>query len=854
MKIADLTDRIPQLGASGPRRLALTEVAGNLTFTANTVTAWFTLDDKVWPFQPDDEREQDLATIAAQYAGLAGHPIHLRRTSRPFPAARWAANMTSHATPLPDVAVPSPRSGVNLPRGPRPTAPTWRQHAFAMEEHLRYGDYRLGRTHLGVTFARPMRINLPGRKSTGVTDALAKRIENVTAALAAPGMAAQPTTPEELLWLIYRSVGLGHNPPTHRPGSVGPDDIDEFLDAIDMVRGPYASTTQIVDRRTGQVRHVAVLTVGRMEPLTIPQVHQPWLHLAQQVGFEVEVSSRVNILGPAATRGSIGRQLRIVNFQQRDYAEHNLPEPPELSRLIDRARRVGDEIDTGLPVDACRAHGFHRFAVSADTQAECLEQVRELVGLYERELHITLTHPKAQVALAREFVPGEPLAKTGYVRRMPVRLLAAAVPQATGAVGDDRGDLIGETVGADRRPVFLDLHYPMEVREGSGLAVLVAAPGGGKSTLMGALGYLAARRGVQVTLLDPSGPLSRLCALPELRPYSRVVNLVGAERGTLAPYAMIPTPRREDYPAGRAGDDAYAADVANARADRKELVLDIATMLLRPATVRSDEKMEALQTAIRAVPATDDATLDDVIRALEFVGNHESSVAAKSVAGQLSDVAELPYARLFFGTPPPGTLGTDVPFTVITMTGLRLPNLAVDREEWSTQERIAVPMLYLGYQLAVRRCYGGPMKRRKFVGLDEAHFMADWPSARAFSIRLARDSRKWNIAALVASQNPKDVLRLDVQNLVSTTFVGRIAKNPKVAAGALEMLDLPAGAGYEPTLAGLSRQLDTTSDDRLGYREFVIRDVDDRIQKVRVDFSYLPKLLTALDTTPGGTE
>lgn len=32
----------------------------------------------------------------------------------------------------------------------------------------------------------------------------------------------------------------------------------------------------------------------------------------------------------------------------------------------------------------------------------------------------------------------------------------------------------------------------MEVRERSGLAVFVAEPGGGKSTLLGALGYLAA--------------------------------------------------------------------------------------------------------------------------------------------------------------------------------------------------------------------------------------------------------------------------------------------------------------------------------------------------------------------------
>src|SRR6185369_16871236 len=157
---------------------------------------------------------------------------------------------------------------------------------------------------------------------------------------------------------------------------------------------------------------------------------------------------------------------------------------PELERLAKRALSIGDEISTGLPVDSSRAHGWHRIAVGGRTREECLER-------------------------ARQFIPGEPLANTGYLRRMPVKLFAAALPQAASTVGDRRGDLIGRTAGTCRRPVFLDLHFPMEIRERSGLAVFVAEPGGGKSTLMGALGYLSARRGVQVTLLDPSGPLAR---------------------------------------------------------------------------------------------------------------------------------------------------------------------------------------------------------------------------------------------------------------------------------------------------------------------------------------------------------
>jgi len=209
----------------------------------------------------------------------------------------------------------------------------------------------------------------------------------------------------------------------------------------------------------------------------------------------------------------------------------------------------------------------------------------------------------------------------------------------------------------------------------------------------------------------------------------------------------------------------------------------------------------------------------------------------------------MPLAMLFFGSPPPGLLGSDAALTVITMAGLRLPDLKIEREYWSAEEALALPMLHTAHRLAVRRCYGGSMHARKMVALDEGHFMEGWRSGRSFLVRLARDSRKWNLAALVASQNPQDILGLDVQNLVSTVFVGRIASDSEIAAEALRLLRVPTDDGYEETLASLSAT-DSGSSSRLGFREFVMRDVDGRVQKVRVDVSYVPELLAYLDTTP----
>jgi hypothetical protein len=834
--------------------LAITEIAGHLTFTPNTVTAWYWLPEVRWSFRPDAEREALLSAISEQYAGLAGFRLHLRRTTRPFAADQWARVVD-----------------VNTPR-PLPTvdgAPSWSDHLVAAQRHLLALNHAEGQTYLGITFARRTlgdtvseRFGRLFRKGVAQSERrrMARTVEQFDEVLGAFGMRGRRVAAAELEWLLYRSVALGMSPPaTLSPVEHGNWDRGDLLaltEHIERYRTPYGSTVKLVNRLSDEERHVAVLTVGRMEPLEIPERHEPWLHFHERLPWPMEISSRVDILGPGDSFRNLEHRLRLIRSQQLDYAEHGMDAPPELERLARRALTIGDEITTGLPVDSSRAHGWHRIAVSGRSREECLERARRLTQLYSREMRISLQHPKNQDWLAREFIPGEPLANTGYLRRMPVKLFAAAVPQAASTVGDRRGDLIGRTSGTCRRPVFLDLHFPMEVRERSGLAVFVAEPGGGKSTLLGALGYLAARRGVQVTLLDPSGPLARLCAMPELAPFSRVLNLTGSEHGTLAPYALIPTPHRRHYAPGPGGDREYEIAVSNARAERRMLVQDICSMLMPPQVAREASTATMLRHAVRQVPAEETSTLDDVVAALREMGEDES----RELGHLLLDTAEMPLALLFFGSPPAGALGDDTALTVITMAGLRLPDLKIEREYWSAEEALALPMLHTAHRLAVRRCYGGSaatgadhMARRKLVGLDEAHFMEGWRSGRSFLVRLARDSRKWNLAALVASQNPGDILGLDVQNLVSTVFVGRIAEDSQIAAEALRLLRVPTDVGYEQTLAALS-QVDSSSQTRLGFREFVMRDVDGRVQKLRVDVSYVPHLLSYLDTTPAAAK
>ena len=84
--------------------------------------------------------------------------------------------------------------------------------------------------------------------------------------------------------------------------------------------------------------------------------------------------------------------------------------------------------------------------------------------------------------------------------------------------------------------------------EESGLAVLCAGLGGGKSTAGGNIIYRTVMQGVPWTVLDPSGRLTALCRLPELAGRSQADRPARRRlRASLCTYRVIAEPRREHY-------------------------------------------------------------------------------------------------------------------------------------------------------------------------------------------------------------------------------------------------------------------------------------------------------------------
>ena len=138
------------------------------------------------------------------------------------------------------------------------------------------------------------------------------------------------------------------------------------------------------------------------------------------------------------------------------------------------------------------------------------------------------------------------------------------MPNVDSELGTPTGPYFAYGIGSARRAARFDLHYGPERLNTPGLITVTAEPGGGKSVLIGSLAYNAVRCGERTIVFDPSGPLARLCRLPELAPFSRELDLTTSPAGTLSPYRLIPEPTTEASSMTTAGSTSWSITGRNA--------------------------------------------------------------------------------------------------------------------------------------------------------------------------------------------------------------------------------------------------------------------------------------------------
>ncbi|MFC7341962.1 ATP-binding protein [Saccharopolyspora griseoalba] len=837
--------------------IAARSIDGHLLRTGQDVFAWYRLSSQRWSFRSDSQRQDLIAAIAGQYAELQGRWMHLRVTNRPYPIRMWAeAHVHNSREPLPDT------SG----------ALSFDDYMVGEQQQLMGRSMAEKEVYLGVqvqtrnvvdraveTAAPLLRKVFPEAVDAELM-ALDSEIEHLDQVIGSAGLDGRPVTAEEISWLMHRSCSLGLPAPRNLPAVPGapwePEDLASFTDASDMHQEPYAPTVTVRGRtgsNAGVSRNVAVLTVGQSHGLQIPEIDDPWMQHSDRLPAPVEWSARIYVRRPEDVSGELQRQMNKVRSQVRHYTEeHGLEPPTSLARQAGRVLEIDDEMTSGFTALATRVKSWWRCAVSGPTERDALRLAQQILDLYKPK--IAIEHPEAQYAMAREFIPGEPLANAAYLRRGSVVWAASAVPQATAEVGDRRGILLGETCTATRRPVAWDPWMAQEVRDASGLTAMVAGLGGGKSFLGGGTVYKTLRSGAHWTLLDPSGPLSALCELPEIKPYARNINLLNAQPGILNPYRVVAEPALEHFVDEEDPERGWRRERALAAATRRRLVLDVLTGLLPYEVARLPQTRIVLLRAVRAVGGRPDAHPGMVFEALrrDASEHHEHAVV---VADFLDEIRERMALLIPENDADPYSESRDDRLTVLTMAGLTLPKDGVGREHWTDAEALGVEMLNLAAWLTQRSIYERPKGERKGVWIDEAFFLSEVPTGRVLMNRFARDSRKWNVRVLLSSQIPADFLKIQgFVSLLDSVFIGRL-DDEQAQADALRLLKVPVDAGYEQVVAALGRRpgpsRNSTERDR-SPRQFIFGDGAGGVEKIRIDFSgpHLEHLRDALDTTP----
>ncbi len=841
--------------------IAARSIDGHLLRTGHEVYAWYRLAPQRWSFRSDSQRRDLIAAIAGQYAELQGRWLHLRVTNRPYPIRMWAEAHVHNAHDRPPDT---------------PGALSFDDYLIGEQQQLMGRSMAEKEVYLGVQVqtrrmmdraveraAPVLRKILPEAVDAELT-ALDSEVEHLDQVMGSAGFEGRPADVEEMSWLMHRSCSLGLPAPRNLPAVPGaawePEDLASFTDAADYHSEPYAPTVTVRGRtgsNAGVTRHLAVLTVGQMHGLQIPEVDDPWVQHADRLPASVEWSARIYVRRPEEVAGELQRQMNKVRSQVKHYTdEHELEPPQSLARQASRVLEIDDEMTSGFTALATRVRSWWRLAVSGPTERDALKLAQQLLDLYKPK--IAIEHPEAQYALAREFIPGEPLSSAAYMRRGSVVWTAASVPTATAEVGDRRGILLGETCTATRRPVAWDPWMAQEIRDGSGLTAMVAGLGGGKSFLGGGIVYKTLRAGAHWTILDPSGPLSKLCDLPELRPYARPINLLNAEPGILNPYRVVAEPLLEHFMDEDDPERSWRRESALAGATRRRLVLDVLTGVLPYEVARMAQTRIVLLRAVRAVGGRFDADPGQVIDALrrDSSEHHEHAVV---VADFLDEMRERMSLLIPEANEDPYAETRDDRMTVLTMAGLTLPKDGVGREHWTDAESLGVEMLNLAAWLTQRSVYEKPKNQRKGVWIDEAFFLSEVPTGRVLMNRFARDSRKWNVRVLLSSQIPADFLKIQgFVALLDSVFVGRL-DDDDAQADALRLLKVPVGVGYEQVVAALGRRPGAA---RGGLerdrepRQFIFGDGAGGVERIRVDFNgpHLEHLRAAMDTTPGAVQ
>ena len=796
----------------GRARVSVRYFDDRIVLTETHAWAYYRLPTVSYEFTTPAEREALAMSITVALAAIrmADAEVHLRIAHRPYQAAEWATSLDATSD-----------GGAG-----------WLPYLEEMYRQVWAKDFWTKEVYLGVRLGqRGVRAQLSGggllaqlthsyraaEQALGLIDDAVpaaeisrwtEHAERLGRALGSGALAAAHATSDEVAWLYRHALtGMGAQPApsASRRRTWGPGEIESLLEGqIDNGR------TVLRLAQLGSESWAAFLSFARFPDVMYFPEGEPWLHYADALPFPVEVSLRMRLIAPARASKDVSRRLAHARDMDAHIREAGADLPIALAEQIEAARLLEHGITKErLPF----VYGWHRLMVSAPDREMCIRRAEAVIEHY-RDIGIDLVNSTGdQFSLLCESLPGDRVRLASYLQRQPLYTVAGGMPTATVDLGDRStgdagwiGPYIGETTGRARAVVHFDPLAAASRNRPTAVAI-TGEPGGGKTTLALLLILQLALRGVTVAVIDPKGDAESLAGwLVSRGRQARVVPLGSAAPGLLDPFSF--------------GDDL---------AERRTM----ATATLRLLLPRmSEDRESAMIQAVAAVAAGEQPSLGKVVSHLE----RADDPASVNLGALLRSMSEMRLARLCFA--PSGGERIDAAgwTTVFTLAGLTLPDTAIERDDYSYEQRLSVALLYLVSQFARRLLNGMDRRLPKAIFLDEAWAVTSTPQGAKLIPEVSRMGRSRNTALIMVSQNAGDLLSEQVTNCISSVFAFRSSEQSEVTS-VLSLLGIEPSAEHKAALRGL------------GNGECIFRDLDGRAGRIAVDL-ISDELRRCLDTNP----
>ena len=790
-------------------RLAVRYFDDRILLSEHSAWAYFRLPTFSYEFTTAEEREA-LATnltIALAAIRMQDAEIHLRIAHRTYPAAEWALALD----------------------GTSDNGSGWRGYLEEMYSHVWAKDFWSKEVYLGVRLGK-RGVQLQGslgtilgfyRKSERTLgledDAIDEReikrwteqAERLGRALSSGALRARHATSVEVAWLFQHAVtGALADPP---PSAVskrrwGAGEIEALVEGA-----IHNGRSNLRMEQPGGESYTAYLSFARFPDLMPFPDGEPWLHYSDSLSFPVEISSRMRLIPPALASKDVSRKLAHARDMDAHIREAGAEAPIALAEQIDAARMLEHGITKErLPF----VYGWHRLIVTAHTEELLVQRVDAVVEHY-RDIGIDVVNSTGdQFSLFSESLPGDRLRLNAYAQRQPLRTIAGGMPVATVDLGDRRDDVgggwtgpyIGETLGRARSIVHFDPLVAAARNRPTAIAI-TGEPGGGKTTLALLLIYQMALRGVTIAAIDPKGDAEALVELLKARGRkARTLPLGSAAPGLLDPFGF--------------GDDLAA---------KKTMATETLRLLLPRM---SEERESAMIQAGGAVANGERPSLGKVVDHLEAA----EDPASRNLGAVLRSMSDMRLASLCFDPYGGERIDTEGWTTVFTLGGLTLPDVAINREDYSYEQRLSVALMYLVSQFARRLMHGLDRRLPKAIFLDEAWAITSTPEGAKLVPEVSRMGRSRNTALILVSQNAGDLLNEQVTNCLSSVFSFRSSERGEVG-NVMALLGVEASDEHKSVLRNL------------GNGECIFRDLDGRAGRIGVDL-ISEELVRWLDTNP----